>query len=377
MQVLECNCGIEHKVPIEVIEIGNGVINKLPRLLDKYHHIYLVADRNTYKVAAERVMQMLEDAQKQVHVCILPPPALPDAASIGNVILEVNREAELILAVGSGSINDVCRVAAFRLGLPYVVVGTAPSMDGYASNISPLIYNNTKTTFKATTPRMIIADTDIMAAAPYDMLLAGIGDMAGKYVAMLDWEFAHLYTNEYYCKKIADMVIGAADKCMATAGSLKSRDTQTVKNMVEGLIISGLGMAYTGVSRPASGSEHMIAHTWEIMDIRQGKVPQLHGLEVAQGSEAAVMMYIKLYRETDDKRLKKLIEKYIDQLQAIAKVFKVAGMKRVVTDKEKIREGLMNARYFRNRFTILAYLDEKGLMEKYVDACTLQFEIEL
>ena len=127
---------------------------------------------------------------------------------------------DLVLAVGSGTVNDSCRVASYRLNLPYAIVGTAPSMDGYASAGSPFLFNGSKATVQATTPKYIIADLDVMKDAPWDMMLAGIGDMFGKYTGMLDWELARDYTGEYFCEKIGKDVIDATDKCLENGYTL-------------------------------------------------------------------------------------------------------------------------------------------------------------
>ena len=42
-------------------------------------------------------------------------------------------DADALIAVGSGTINDLCKYAAFQDGKPYAVFGTAPSMNGYTS----------------------------------------------------------------------------------------------------------------------------------------------------------------------------------------------------------------------------------------------------
>ena len=114
-----------------------------------------------------------------------------------------------------------------------------------------------------------------MKEAPYDMLLSGIGDMFGKYTGILDWELARDYSGEYYCGEIADEVIAAANKCLENGYNLKSRNADCIKNIMEGFLVTGLGMAFTGNSRPASGSEHIIAHSWELESVETGERPNL------------------------------------------------------------------------------------------------------
>ncbi len=96
------------------------------------------------------------------------------------------------------------------------------------------------------------------------MLLAGVGDMIGKYIAILDWELSVMHTGEYFCEKIANMVLEATIKCIEEAYTLSERKADSIEKIVNGLIVSGMGIAYSGSSRPASGTEHMIGQTWEI-----------------------------------------------------------------------------------------------------------------
>ena len=210
-----CDCKMKkHRAPLEGYDVSSGAINNIPSILSNYNSIYVVADENTYKVAGKKVEEVLKASNKKYHTLVLDGEViLPDAETIGKIVLnanDINEKADIftysplpdfILAVGSGTINDTCRVASYRLGIPYGIVATAPSMDGYASAGSPTLHDGTKSTVQCTTPKYVIGDLDILKDAPYDMMLAGIGDMLGKYVAMLDWELARDYSGEYFCEK--------------------------------------------------------------------------------------------------------------------------------------------------------------------------------
>ena len=99
-------------------------------------------------------------------------------------------------------LNDLCKFSSFQLGLDYMVFATAPSMDGFVSIGAALITDYVKTTYQAHVPLAVIGDTDILAAAPMEMITAGLGDILGKYTCLLDWKMAHIITGEYYCKTI-------------------------------------------------------------------------------------------------------------------------------------------------------------------------------
>ena len=379
-----CSCEKKvHRAPIEAYEISSGALLKIPEILKNYKNIYLVADKNTYKAAGKKVEEILEKNGMLHRSYVLDSnPVLPNAENLGKVLLnmyDIDAKPDIfnfkplpdfILAVGSGTINDTCRLLSFRLNIPYGIVATAPSMDGYASAGSPFLHDGTKSTIQGTTPRYIIADLDVLKEAPFDMMLAGIGDMFGKYVGILDWELARDYSGEYYCEKIANDVIDATNKCLENGYKLSERNADCVKNVMEGFLVTGLGMAYTGNSRPASGSEHIIAHAWELFDIERGHNPNLHGLEVCEGTRLVAIMYKMLLEETTDPHLKELIEKYIPCFDAVEEFCKKMQVPPTVTDRETIIAGIKRALVMRDRYTILFYLRDMGKFEEYAEKAT-------
>lgn len=378
MLKIDCNCiKGSHTAPVKHIEVSRGAINKLTQILAGYTDIMLVADKTTYEIAGRVAETLLRDAGMLSHVCIIDDPPLPTDKNVGRVLIEAGRdEAEYdickfsnnpkyILGVGSGSVNDICRMVSYRLGIEYGILGTAPSMDGYASVVAPLLVGSKKIVYTCSIARHIIIDLDICAAAPYELLLAGLGDMIGKYVAILDWELSRIVTDEYYCENVAEMVKRATADCIASAEGLMTRDVAAVKSTVEGLILSGLCIAYTGTSRPASGTEHMIGQTFEVMDLEKGHLPNLHGIEVGEATFAAMLMYKRIYKETNEEWLKKLIEPYLESFDRVLELQKKVKIPFTVKDKETFVEGVVRGRTFRVRYTLLQYLYDKGILEEY------------
>ena len=382
-----CEMGI-HRAPLEECVIERGAIYQLPRLLEKYHKVYMVCDENTYPILGESSEQILTEAGKFSHKYILKGRVLPDAAAIGNVLIHLqdpkadsdifqySPKPDFILAVGSGVINDVCRLVSYRVGIPYGIAGTAPSMDGYASAGSPILFDGSKATIKATTPRYILADLDVMKEAPFDMLLSGIGDMFGKYTGILDWELARDYHGDYYCKEIAQEVLRATDLCLKNGYELKKRDPESIRNIMEGFLVTGLGMAFTGNSRPASGSEHIIAHAWELECVEKGEEPHFHGLEVCEATRIVAYMYQRLYEQTEDLHLKSLIEKYLPYFDEVEKFCLEMQMPNVTEDYDTILRGIRRALGLRDRYTILFYLRDKGLFEQYAEYAARRHQCE-
>lgn len=379
----ECSCDQKrHSAPVDFVEISKGAIEKIPEILEKFNKIYMICDKNTYNAAGKRVEKLLSDSGKLFSKLVIEEEnVLPNEYTIGKILLNVvNPSAkadirkfsplpDFFLAVGSGTVNDSTRVVSYRLGIPYGICATAPSMDGYLSAGSPIVHDLTKSTVQCTTPRYLIADLDVLKDAPIDMLYAGIGDMFGKYTGMLDWELARDFTGEYYCEKIAGDVMNATNKCLENGYKIKDREPECIKNIMEGFMVTGLGMAYTGNSRPASGSEHIIAHSWELFDILEGKKPNLHGLEVCEATVLVGIMYKKLLKETDDEKLKELIAKYIPYFDSVEKFCREMKMPYVVTDYDRVVDGIKKALVLRDRYTILFYLRDKGMFDRYAKEC--------
>lgn len=381
MMKMECTCaqGV-HTAPVKYIEISDGAIENTAEILKNYKRIFMVADENTYEVAGRRVESLLKEAGILSHTFVLKSPAHPTDTNVGRVLIEagIDREPydinamsalpDYILAVGSGSINDICRMVSYRLGLEYGICGTAPSMDGYASVVAPLLVGKTKTVYQCSIARHIIIDTAICKDAPYELLTAGVGDMIGKYIAILDWELSAMHTGEYYCENIANSVLRATKECIDEAYTLSERKPKSIEKILNGLLTSGMGIAYSGSSRPASGTEHMIGQTWEIMDLESGRELQLHGHDVGAATFVAISMYKKLYRETDDVKIKALIEKYLPAFERIEDLQKTLKLPMTATDHDKFVEGCLRGRTFRVRYTLLEYLYQRGELDEYIEA---------
>lgn len=367
----DCEKG-RHAAPLEEAVVRRGAVEELPRLLRDYPRLFMVCDETTYRVLGTRVEDRMVAAGHTFARHILRVPALPDEKNIGDILIHLTDPGadadpfafpplpDMMLAVGSGVCNDITRLISYRLGIPYTVCGTAPSMDGYASAGSPILFDGTKKTIKCTTPRYIVADLDVMREAPWDMLLAGIGDMFGKYTGILDWELSRDRTGEYFCEKIAADVLRATDACLENGYALRQRDPATVGAILDGFLVTGLSMTYTGNSRPASGAEHIIAHAWELYDVEAGRAPNLHGLEVCEATRIEMHMYRMLWERTEDERLRALIAHYLPAFERVERFTREMEMPLVTTDRETILRGMKRALSLRDRYTVLKYLAETG-----------------
>lgn len=192
-----------------------------------------------------------------------------------------------------------------------MIVATAPSMDGFASNVAPLIVNHMKTTYEAHVPHAILGDTKLLKDAPMKMIAAGIGDILGKYTCLCEWEIAHIITGEYHCRAIEGIVKRSLDTVVASINNAKHRSPEAVESIMEALVLSGIAMSFAGNSRPASGSEHHLSHYWEMIYLFQRKQPVLHGTKVGIGTVAVIKAYeLLMAREIDFEKAKEAAKHY-------------------------------------------------------------------
>lgn len=299
----QCECGKVHRVPIGRMRTGRQVLRHLGADLDDLklpRRAVIIADETTFALAGESCRTELRAAGVAVEEVILRSHrqlgqrdwVLPDEFSLGTVLMRVPDEPAFLVAVGAGTINDITRFVAHKTGKPFISVGTAPSMDGYASTVAALLTGSFKKTLPATFPVAIYADADILATAPLEMVAAGFGDLAGKSVALADWRLSHILNGEYYCPQIAALVEKVVAMALADVGALRRREPEALLRLTEGLILSGVAILMFNDSRPVSGAEHELAHFWEIRGLAEGKL-FYHGAKVA----VATPLITRFYRE--------------------------------------------------------------------------------
>lgn len=297
-----CTCGKIHSVAIDAVVTGSGAVKRLPEFVRKYgQKPFVVADVNTYAAAGEQVCEVLQAAQISYGSFIFREKALePDEKAVGAACMHYDKSCDVILGVGSGVINDICKILSNLTGKPYIIVATAPSMDGYASATSSMSRDGVKVSLNSRCADVIIGDTDILKRAPMHMLRSGLGDMLAKFVSIAEWRIAHIITGEYYCEAVAGLIRDAVKKCVDNAQGLLAREDQAVEAVFEGLVIGGVAMAYAGVSRPASGVEHYFSHVWDMRGLEFGTPVELHGIQCAMATMKAVELYEKVMETVPD-----------------------------------------------------------------------------
>ena len=223
----------------------------------------VVCDQNTRLALGERVATSLRRIAA-VEEIVLPGRLHADEETVAAVRART-ADATGLVAVGSGTINDICKYAAVLDAKPYAVFATAPSMNGYTSVNAAITRNGHKLSLAAAAPVGVFADLRVLAQAPPRMIRAGLGDSLCRPTAQRDWVLSHHLLGTPY--REAPFVLLAEDEeaLLSRAAGLVNGDLTAVRHLVQTLIMSGFGMTICGGSYPASQGEHLISHYVEMM----------------------------------------------------------------------------------------------------------------
>jgi glycerol-1-phosphate dehydrogenase [NAD(P)+] len=242
-------------------------------------------------------------------------------------------------------------------------------MDGYASVMAPLIVDRHKITYPAHYPYIIVTDTDLLNTAPLVMKQAGFGDVIGKYTALTDWRLAHSVKGDHYCEITAELVKNAVDDCVENMDAYFSGDPKAVLKMNDTLLLTGISIGLIGYTRPASGSEHHLAHFWEIDAIERGVEHPLHGNSVGLGSIASAEVY-KIMR----KRFEEVDAVQPPDPDMLRSIYARAGMALTPMElgisPELFKRSLNNGYRIRPRYTIFNFTMEHGMLPEIADEVT-------
>ncbi len=251
----------------------------------------VVADKNTLSAAGREVYAALRSGGVTVvQPYLFDKPPHADMAAVEIIMAYLKEQDAIAVAVGAGSINDICKVASFRLGRRYLCVATAASVDGYASSGAPMTIEGFKKTVPCSAPLGIVADLAVLQRAPYELTASGYADLVAKVPGGADWIIADVLGagNEPILENPWSMVQWPLEGWINHPYELKSGEGSAFSDLFEGLTLSGFAMQAANSSRPASGCEHMFSHVWEMSGVkRQDGTEPSHGFKVAIGSLAA------------------------------------------------------------------------------------------
>jgi glycerol-1-phosphate dehydrogenase [NAD(P)+] len=269
----------------------------LVRRLDIGRRFVVVADVNTQAVLGHRVRNAL-DAQS----IVLEDGVETTEAVIAKVAAAVEPTVDAVVAVGSGTINDICKMVALGRGCPQVVFATAPSMNGYTSLSASISENGFKRSVRAITPTAAFFDLSVIAAAPHRLIRSGLGDSLARPTAQADWLLQHLLLDRPYREAPFHMLAADEAALLADPAALLRGDLTAIRHLVRLLVLSGFGMTICGGSFPASQAEHLISH---YIELKGENLPHtFHGEQIAVAAVAMARLQDDILRRPEPPRLR-------------------------------------------------------------------------
>ncbi len=270
-------------------EFGNNILHLAPELFRNNFgedaKALVVADHNTWKAAGKEVQEYLEKGGIACRTYIFEEDEFhAEYGLVERIDAILNDYPSTPVAVGSGVINDLCKVAASHHNTPYMVVATAASVDGYASSGASIIVDGSKMTLDAHAPKVILADNVVLANAPKAMTAAGYGDLAAKVTSGAEWMIADIFGTEPIIPVAWHLVNDTLDSILAENEQIAAGDPNAVGDLFVGLTFTGLAMQIAGTSRPASCSEHLFSHYLDMTEYRYHGKFQSHGFQCAMGT---------------------------------------------------------------------------------------------
>ena len=279
------------------LELGRGALDRTPGVFRQFFggaSALVVADTTTFGVAGRKVLEALRGAGQAVAEPLIYTEPDLHAEHEHVVRLEQTLKAQpatVAVAVGSGTINDLAKLASHRAGRRYLVVGTAASMDGYTAYGASITYQGAKQTFPCPAPLAVVADLDIICAAPAELNASGYADLLAKIPAGADWMLADAVGSEAINQRAWDLVQGGLREALAEPAGVRRGDYAAVRQLTEGLMLGGFAMQYAQSSRVASGAEHLFSHLWDMQRHTHGGKTPSHGFKVGIGTLAVAALY--------------------------------------------------------------------------------------
>jgi glycerol-1-phosphate dehydrogenase [NAD(P)+] len=384
-----CECGNPHNsIPIEKILVDINALEEVVTYIENksFEHVVLIGDENTFKVAGGKLSHYLTEEKIRFSLSVIDSDenndVVADEKSVVQALLDIPKETDVLVAIGSGTIHDITRFCSAKMGIPFISVPTAPSVDGFTSMGAPLIIRGVKRTFQMTSPIAVFADLTLLKMSPQKMVAAGFGDMVAKFTSLADWKFGHLVAGEPYCSLAAQITREALESCIVNAEEIAKGNEEGIRILIESLIKSGLAMLLFGQSHPASGGEHHLSHYWEMEFLKQNRPTVLHGAKVGIATSLLSVIYKNDFLELlhDNKGLAALEDNDIvrninENIQEITAIYKeipdsallhelLARMggetvpEQLDIEEELVRRSLKEAYQLRNRSTALKFMNE-------------------
>jgi len=277
------------------LEIGSEILNKTPEVFRQHFGdlpAVIVTDSNTFEVAGRTLVEAFQRTNQCLEPFVFSDPNLyAEHKFVAELVESLKGHDGIPVAVGSGTINDLTKLAAHEVGRPYTCVATAASMDGYTAFGASITQYGSKQTFFCPAPRAVVADLGIITAAPGEMNSWGYADLVAKVTAGADWMLSDAMGAEPVHAEAWRIIQPGLRELIADPAGVPARRPESISRLVEGLMLAGFAMQAAKNSRAASGAEHQFSHLWDMQHhTHKGNAPS-HGFKVGIGTLAVTALY--------------------------------------------------------------------------------------
>lgn len=291
-----CSCGGDHPAPQVTLYSDNDACRVMAedcRAIYVDQPVLMICDPQTAEVAGADLLCQLQAVGVNVQEFLLPEEPHADDVTIEKVRAAC-RDAALVIAVGSGTINDLGKYSAHLEEIDFWTMPTAPSMNGYTSGIAAIKVKGVKRTLPAFPPQRIYVLPEVIQNAPIKLRQSGFCDVLAKVVSDIDWQSESLLFSSSYCALPSHMMLDVEHSYSDHPEAIGQGDNSATMGLFHGLLVSGVAMSLAGSSAPASGGEHLVSHFWDMREPITGREPELHGLQVGLGIILSTACYRRL-----------------------------------------------------------------------------------
>jgi glycerol-1-phosphate dehydrogenase [NAD(P)+] len=284
------------QLPREVI-VGKGILTRIPEVAKRLNltgSALIIAGPKSHEVAGKQVSSLLAQAGINTDTLLVKTVNDKEVVAVEERIKEW--KPHFLIGVGGGTKIDAAKLSASRQEIPFISVPTTLSHDGIASPLASIKGLDKPYSIMAQAPLAIIADTDIIAQAPWRFVISGCGDAIAKFTAVKDWRLAHKEKNEYYGEYAASLALMSATLVMQNAKLIQPENNEGLRVLLEALISCGVAMSIAGSSRPCSGSEHLFSHALDMVNCPHA----MHGEQCGLGSVLVAYLHRANWRRIVD-----------------------------------------------------------------------------
>lgn len=303
--------GLLPRCEIRRVVIGNDALGAVPNLVEELAYegrrCVLLVDATLIRRRDQDVKDTVESALRESfdveRVCLDDGhPTLHADDGVLDAATKAVTGADVVVTVGGGTITDVGKWACSRAqGRPrLVVVQTAASVDGFTDDVSVVLRSGVKRTVPTCWPDFVVCDVETIAQAPPSMNRAGFGEMLSMFTAPADWFLAsRLGLDDSFHSAPITLLGTAGQRIEEWSPGVATGDLDSVRRLVESLVVRGITTGLSGSTAVLSGMEHLVSHMLDLYHGQRGEPIGLHGAQVGVGSLLAAAAWELLFERLD------------------------------------------------------------------------------